>query len=89
MALIKINELKQMDEKTLENKIEELRKELIKVNAKVAIGTSVENPGKIREIKKTIARILTISKEKTKEKDVKKEAEKSQKTKKIGGKRKG
>jgi large subunit ribosomal protein L29 len=60
MAIIKRNELKQMGKENLKNKLVELRKELIKVNAQISTGTPPENPGRVREIKKTIARILTI-----------------------------
>ena len=89
MAIIKLNELRQMDEKNLENKLEELKRELIKMNAKVAIGTSIENPSKIRELKKTIARILTISKERTKQKPIEAKHKEVKKLKNIGGKQKG
>ena len=37
----------------------------MKNNAQVAIGTTPKSPGQIRQIKRTIARILTILKEKT------------------------
>ncbi len=50
------NELK---EKTLE-----LEKELMKLRAQVASGTPPENPGRMGEIKKTLARIITIKNEK-------------------------
>lgn len=60
MAIIKINEIKQMDEKSISDKLSELRNELISINAQVAMGTLPENPGRIKEIKKTIAKILTI-----------------------------
>jgi len=50
-------ELKKLDERLLD-----LRKELIKINAQVAVGTLPENPGRIKEIKKTIAKILTQKK---------------------------
>ena len=62
MAIIRKNELTQMDEKSLDGKIIELKKELIKINAQVAIGTVPENPGKIKDIKRTIARIITLKK---------------------------
>ena len=52
----------QMDEKTLKDKLRELSKELIKINAQIAMGTVPENPGKIKEIKRTIARIKTMQK---------------------------
>jgi len=62
MAIIRKNELTQMNEKALDDKLIELKKELIKINAQVAIGTVPENPGKIKEIKRTIARINTLKK---------------------------
>jgi len=43
---------------------EELQKELLKMNAQVAMGTNPQNPGKVKATKKTIARILTLIKEK-------------------------
>lgn len=53
-----------MDSKTLDEKFIELKKELIKINAQIAMGTVPENPGKIKEIRKTIARIKTLQKTK-------------------------
>jgi len=41
-------------------KLTELRAELIRLRTTVASGGSVENPGRIRELKRTIARILTL-----------------------------
>ena len=61
MAIIKKNELKQMDSKTRETKMAELNRELIKINAQVAMGTIPENPGRIKQIKKTIAKIHTLN----------------------------
>ena len=53
-----------MDEKLLENKLIELSKELMKINAQIAMGTIPENPGKIKEMRRTIARIKTIQNQK-------------------------
>lgn len=61
---MKIKELRKMDKAAMGSKIEELKKELMKLNAQVATGTVPENPGKIRSIKKTFARINTIMNEK-------------------------
>ncbi len=63
-----------MDKTTLNEKALELKKELVKVNAQVAIGTALKNPGQVREIKKTLARIITIGNEKKLEKQQKKES---------------
>jgi large subunit ribosomal protein L29 len=60
MAIIRKNELVQMDEKTLNEKLTELKMELIKINAQISMGTLPENPGRIKEIRKTIARIKTL-----------------------------
>jgi len=42
----------------------ELQKELLKLNAQVAMGTNPQNPGKVKQTKKNIARILTLLNEK-------------------------
>lgn len=60
MAILKRNELKQMNEKAIEDKLLELKKELVKVNAQIAMGTMPENPGRVKEIKRTIAKLLTL-----------------------------
>ena len=57
---MKAKELKLMSELELENKSAELKKELMKINSQIAIGTLPKSPGKIGEMKRTIARILTI-----------------------------
>jgi large subunit ribosomal protein L29 len=57
---MKFKELKAMQPSDLREKALELRKELMKENAQVAIGTVPKNPRKLRIAKKTIARIETI-----------------------------
>ena len=61
---MKVKELKAMNDPDLENKISELKKELMKINSQIAIGTVPKSPGKVREMKRTIAKILTIKKQK-------------------------
>jgi large subunit ribosomal protein L29 len=46
-----------------EERLQELRTELIKIQTTIRAGGAIENPGRIREIKKTIARILTVNNE--------------------------
>ena len=65
---MKFKELKLMSEADLKEKSNEIRKDLMKLNSQVAMGTIIKNPGQIKGIKKTIARIKTI----LKTKDVKK-----------------
>ncbi|MBI3026811.1 50S ribosomal protein L29 [Candidatus Woesearchaeota archaeon] len=61
---MKVKELLSMSEVDLENKSLELKKELMKINSQIAIGTVPKNPGKVKEIKRTIAKILTVKMDK-------------------------
>ncbi len=58
MSRLRQNELKQMNPSELQQKIAELRKELMKLNAQIASGTTPKSPGHVRIIKKNIARIM-------------------------------
>ena len=60
MAIIRYKEIGNLSEKDLESKFNELKNELIKAKAQVATGSAIENPGKVKEIKRTVARILTF-----------------------------
>ena len=62
---MKAKELKVMNELDLENKVVELKRELMRINSQIAIGTVPKSPGKVKEMKRTIAKILTIKHEKT------------------------
>lgn len=73
---MKAKEIIVMDKNVLNEKMLELKKELVKMNAQVAIGTALKNPGQLRKIKKTLARILTISNQKYQKKTKKSEVDK-------------
>ncbi len=53
-----------MSKGELQAKTLELRKELIKLNAQTATGTTLKNPRQIKTTKKNIARLLTALKNK-------------------------
>jgi large subunit ribosomal protein L29 len=59
MAIIKKNELKDMKKEQIEEKLKELKREMIKINAQRSSKTLPENPGRVKEIQRTIARLLT------------------------------
>ena len=61
---MKAKEIRSSEKTTLNDKLIELKKELVKTNAQIAIGTAIKNPGQVKKIKKTIARIITIQHEK-------------------------
>ncbi len=59
MAILRMKQIKEMKGPELEEKMRELKLELSKERASSEIGGTVKNPGKIKEIRRTIARILT------------------------------
>jgi large subunit ribosomal protein L29 len=64
MAILRKKEIRKMDSKEKDKKIEELRLELSKERAKIGIGATVTSPGRIKEIRKAIARLLSTEREK-------------------------
>ena len=57
------NEIRKMDVKELEEKLVDLKDELFKLRFQHAIH-QLENPHKIADVKKDIARVMTIIREK-------------------------
>ena len=60
---MKAKEIRAMNDNELSARLVELKKELMKINAEVAVATT-KNPGRLGQIKRTIAKIYTISNEK-------------------------
>lgn len=60
MAILKPDEIRDMNIEELRAKLDELRSELARERAIAAAGGSLENPGRLRELRRTIARIKTI-----------------------------
>jgi large subunit ribosomal protein L29 len=60
MAIIKIKKIRELNEKELDEKLRELRLEFSKEKASGEVGGTVKSPGRMKELKRTIARILTI-----------------------------
>ncbi len=55
-----VKALRELGDADLKVRLAELKKELMKLNAQVAIGTIPKSPGIIRKSKRAIARILTL-----------------------------
>ena len=66
MPILYIKQIRAMPLEEREERLQELRTELIKIQTTIRAGGAIENPGRIREIKKTIARILTVNNEEEK-----------------------
>ena len=62
MAL-KIKDIREMSPEDREEKLKELREELMHERGVAAMGGSPPNPGKIRQLRKSISRLLTVIRE--------------------------
>ncbi len=60
MGILKSDEIRKMSDVELLEELEKLQMDLIRERGIIATGGAPENPGRIREIKRTIARIKTI-----------------------------
>ena len=59
-----MKELKALSEQDRKTRASELKKELMQAKAQIATGTSPKNPGRIKIIKRTLARIYTLANQK-------------------------
>ncbi|MDR3291645.1 MAG: 50S ribosomal protein L29 [Methanobrevibacter sp.] len=67
MAILRSKDIWEMDIENIQEKLDELKKELAKNISKSSAAGVNENPGKIRELKRTIACVITIMTQKQKE----------------------
>ena len=87
MPILRLKDIKNMSPQDRTAKLSDLRTELARLKTMVRAGGAVENPARIRELRKTIAKLLTIEHEdklglrKTEEKPKKKRGKKEKKTK--------
>ena len=63
MAIIRLKEIKSMSSEDRQAKLLDLRAELSRMKTMIKAGGAVENPTKVREIRRTIAQILTVEHE--------------------------
>ncbi|OYT43411.1 MAG: 50S ribosomal protein L29 [Candidatus Aenigmarchaeota archaeon ex4484_56] len=59
---MKMKEIRILSKPEIVKRIKDLEMELAKERSNVAIGGTVKNPGKLRAIKRTIARMKTVLK---------------------------
>ncbi len=60
MAILRAEEIRDMNPEEMREKLGELRAEYSKEQALLATGTAPENPGRIRALRRAIARLHTI-----------------------------
>ena len=63
MPILRVKEIRDMPTEERKKKLGELRTELVRLKTMINAGGAIENPSRIKELRKTIARILTIENE--------------------------
>jgi large subunit ribosomal protein L29 len=63
MPILRVKEIRDMPPEERMKKLGELRTEALRLKTMIRAGGTVEDPSRIRELRKTIARILTIENE--------------------------
>ena len=59
MAMLKMKSIRELNEKDLRDRIEQMKTELSKLQTENAKGTLRKETGKIRKVKKEVARLMT------------------------------
>jgi large subunit ribosomal protein L29 len=62
MAILRESKIREMSVKERERKLQELKTELLTIRSK-AKTSAIESAGRLKELRRTIARIITISNE--------------------------
>lgn len=63
MPVVRLKELREMPSEERRRKITELRTELVRLRTMIKAGGSIENTARVRELRKAIARTLTVERE--------------------------
>jgi len=61
---MRVKEINALSTEDRENKLTDLRIELARIRTMINAGGAVENPTRVRELRRTIAQVLTIQNEK-------------------------
>ena len=59
MGMLKMKSIRELNEKDLRDRVEQMRSELSKLQTENAKGTLRKETGKIRKVRKEVARLLT------------------------------
>lgn len=60
VAILRTDEMRDMEVTELRQQLTDLRKEIVEERGQIEVGGFAENPGRIGEMRKTIARIHTV-----------------------------
>lgn len=79
MPILRVKEIRDMSTEDRQERLAEFQTELVRLRTMIKAGGSIENPGRVQDLRKAIARILTIENE---PKPIKKEEKEKEKKKK-------
>lgn len=63
MPILRIEKIRDMSSEEREERLNDMRAELLRLKTMIKAGGTVEDPARIKEMRKTIARILTVENE--------------------------
>jgi len=63
LPILRVSEIRKMSNEERERRLMELRTELMRARTIVKAGGALDNPSRIRELRRAIARILTVMNE--------------------------
>ena len=63
MPIMRIKEVREMSHENRLKKLGELRTELLRLRTMIRAGGTIENPARVRTLRKAVAKILTIENE--------------------------
>jgi len=63
LPIVRMKEIREMTSEQRQQKLEEIRTELSKMRTLINAGGSVENPGRVRALRKSIAQLRTVMNE--------------------------
>ena len=63
MVIIRMSQIREMSSEDRMKRLDEMKTELSKLKTMIHAGGSIENPSRVSELRKTIARIMTVMRE--------------------------
>ncbi len=63
MPILRMKEIKGLSSEERTKKLGELRTELSRLRTMISAGGAIENPSRVRELRRTIAQVLTVENE--------------------------
>lgn len=63
MPILRIRDIRKMSSEDRGKRLGELQTELVRLKTMIKAGGAIENPARVSELRKTIARIITIENE--------------------------